>query len=83
MSALAARRRAGNHAAVPEDATTLSLTVERLTFGPDALAHAEGQVVFVPLAAPGDEILARVRRRERGYVRAEIVEWSNVMGFFG
>jgi 23S rRNA (uracil1939-C5)-methyltransferase len=74
VSALAARRRAGNHAAVPEDATTLSLTVERLTFGPDALAHAEGQVVFVPLAAPGDEILARVRRRERGYVRAEIVD---------
>jgi len=74
VSALAARRRAGKHAAVPEDATTLSLTVERLTFGPDALAHAEGQVVFVPLAAPGDEILARVRRRERGYVRAEIVD---------
>jgi 23S rRNA (uracil1939-C5)-methyltransferase len=59
---------------VPEDAATLSLTVERLTFGPDALAHAEGQVIFVPLAAPGDEILARVRRRERGYIRAEVVE---------
>ena len=59
---------------MPDDATTLSLTVERLTFGPDALAHADGQVVFVPRAAPGDEILARVRRRERGYVRAEIVD---------
>jgi 23S rRNA (uracil1939-C5)-methyltransferase len=56
------------------DDPTVPLTVERLTFGPDALAHADGQVVFVPLAAPGDEIRARVRRRTRGYLRADVVE---------
>ena len=56
-----------------DDATTPPvLTVERLTFGPDALARHEGQVVFVPLAAPGDEIEARVTARARGYLRAEV-----------
>jgi 23S rRNA (uracil1939-C5)-methyltransferase len=56
------------------DDPTVPLTVERLTFGPDALAHADGQVVFVPFAAPGDEIRARVRRRARGYLRADVVD---------
>jgi 23S rRNA (uracil1939-C5)-methyltransferase len=51
---------------------TLPLTVERLTYGPDALAHAGGHVVFVPYGAPGDEIRARVRRREADFLRAEI-----------
>jgi 23S rRNA (uracil1939-C5)-methyltransferase len=59
---------------VPRDDTVLSLAVERLTFGPDALAHADGQVVFVPLAAPGDAIRARVSRRTRGYLRADLVD---------
>jgi 23S rRNA (uracil1939-C5)-methyltransferase len=54
------------------DAITLPLTVERLTYGPDALAHADGQVVFVPFGAPGDEVRARIRRREADFVRAEI-----------
>jgi 23S rRNA (uracil1939-C5)-methyltransferase len=31
-------------------------------------------VVFLPLAAPGDRLRARVRRRARGYLRAEIVD---------
>jgi 23S rRNA (uracil1939-C5)-methyltransferase len=59
---------------VPGDAESLSLVVERLTFGPDALARADGQVVFLPLAAPGDQVRARVRRRERGYLRADVIE---------
>jgi 23S rRNA (uracil1939-C5)-methyltransferase len=56
------------------DDPTVLLAVERLTFGPDALAHADGQVVFVPFAAPGDEIRARVRQRARGYLRADVVD---------
>lgn len=50
----------------------LLLTVERLTFGFDALAHHAGQVVFVPWAAPGDEIEADVVERRRGYLRARL-----------
>jgi 23S rRNA (uracil1939-C5)-methyltransferase len=50
----------------------LVLTIERLTFGFDALARHEGQVVFVPWAAPGDEVEAEVVERKRGYLRARL-----------
>jgi len=60
--------------AVPVDDTVMDLAVERLTFGPDALARREGQIVFVPLAAPGDDVRARITKRERGYLRAELLD---------
>src|SRR5262249_45362920 len=49
----------------------LVLDVERLTFGFDALAHHDGQVVFLPYAAPGDRVTATVVERRRGYPRAD------------
>jgi 23S rRNA (uracil1939-C5)-methyltransferase len=52
----------------------LRLAVERLTFGPDALGRHEGLVVFVPLAAPGDTVVARVTERRRDYLRAALVD---------
>jgi 23S rRNA (uracil1939-C5)-methyltransferase len=51
----------------------LLLDVERLTFGFDALAHHQGQVVFVAYGAPGDRVAAGVAERHRGYLRARIV----------
>ena len=50
----------------------LVLDVERLTFGFDALAHHDGEVVFLPYAAPGDRVTASVVARHRGYLQAEI-----------
>jgi len=50
----------------------LVLDVERLAFGFDALAHHEGQVVFLPYAAPGDRVTASVVAHHRGYLQAEI-----------
>jgi 23S rRNA (uracil1939-C5)-methyltransferase len=50
----------------------LLLDVERLTFGPDALAHHARQVVFVPYAAPGDRVAAEVVERRGGYLRARV-----------
>lgn len=50
----------------------LPLTVERLTFGPDALAHAGRQVVFLPYAAPGDQVTAEVVEQRPGYLRARV-----------
>src|SRR5262245_46192900 len=47
-----------------------SVDVERLTYGPDALAHYQRCVVFVPFAAPGDRAEVHVEERHRGYVRA-------------
>jgi 23S rRNA (uracil1939-C5)-methyltransferase len=55
--------------AVPD---TFSVDVERLTSGPDALAHYEHCVVFVPFAAPGDRAEVAVESRRRGYVRATV-----------
>jgi len=55
------------HEAVPDE---FSVDVERLTYGPDALAHYQRCVVFVPFAAPGDRAEVRVDERHRGYVRA-------------
>jgi len=50
----------------------LVVDVERLTFGFDALAHRDRQVVFVPYAAPGDRVaLARVVQKS-GYLRGEV-----------
>jgi len=50
----------------------LILDVERLTFGFDALAHHDGEVVFLPYAAPGDRVTASVIARHRGYLQAEV-----------
>lgn len=52
----------------------LTLTVERLTYGPDALAHAGRQVVFVPHGAPGDRVAAEVVEEHPGYLRARVRE---------
>jgi 23S rRNA (uracil1939-C5)-methyltransferase len=50
----------------------LRLDVERLTYGFDALAHHDGQVVFVAYGAPGDQVAAEVVERRRSYLRARI-----------
>ncbi len=50
------------------------LAVERLTFGFDALAHRDRQVVFVPYGAPGDRVVAEPVERHAQFVRARIVE---------
>lgn len=50
----------------------LDLAIERLTYGPDALSHHGDHVVFVPFAAPGDRVRARVVERRRDWMRAEI-----------
>jgi 23S rRNA (uracil1939-C5)-methyltransferase len=52
----------------------LRLDVERLTYGFDALAHHDGQVVFVAYGAPGDLVAAEVVERRRSWLRADITE---------
>lgn len=54
---------------------TVPLRIDRLVFRGDGLARMpDGRVAFVPLTAPGDEILGAVREDHRDYVRAEAVE---------
>lgn len=46
--------------------------IESLAFGGDAVGHdADGRVVFVPAAAPGDEVEVVVTEERRGWARGE------------
>ena len=53
---------------------THPLSIERLTFGPDALARLDGRIVFVAGAAPGDRVLAELTRVHRGVLRARVAQ---------
>jgi 23S rRNA (uracil1939-C5)-methyltransferase len=52
----------------------LSLALDSLAFGGDAVGRAEdGRVVFVPGGAPGDEVEVEVAEEHRSFVRARLV----------
>ena len=53
----------------------LTLTIERLANDGSGVSHAaDGRIVFVPGAVPGDRIVARVTESRRKLLRAEIIE---------
>ncbi|MDE2923459.1 MAG: class I SAM-dependent RNA methyltransferase [Acidobacteriota bacterium] len=52
----------------------LELTIEKLVLGGDGLARWRGMPVFVPRAAPGDVVEARITERRPSYARAEVEE---------
>ena len=53
--------------------TTLDLRIEKLVTGGAGLARHDGQAVFVPLTAPGDEVTAEIVEQKKGFVRARVV----------
>ncbi len=50
----------------------LSLDVESLALGGNALARVDGRVVFVDRGLPGDRVTARLRRVKRGHAEAQL-----------
>src|SRR5215471_13297324 len=48
------------------------VTIEKIIYGGDGLARYNGQTVFVPFAAPGDQLRVRVIETRRNYKRAII-----------
>ena len=59
----------------------LTVKLEKLTYGGDALGRAsdplmgaDGRVVFVPFALPGETVRIRVIDQKRGHMRGELVE---------
>jgi 23S rRNA (uracil1939-C5)-methyltransferase len=52
----------------------LELAIEALAAGGDGVGRVDGLAVFVPLAAPGDRVRARVTQIRPRFARAEIVE---------
>lgn len=62
-------------AAPPSRPPDLTLDIERLANDGSGIAHAaDGRIVFVPAAAPGDRVLVRVTESRRKLLRAEIIE---------
>jgi len=52
----------------------LELTVEKLAFGGQAVAHVNGFVVFIEHALPGQRVRVRIHRKKRQYAEAHVVE---------
>src|ERR671919_459034 len=52
----------------------LELTIDALAFGGAGVARANGYVVFVRDAIPGDRVRARITRSKRSFAEADSVE---------
>lgn len=51
-----------------------TVTIEKMTYGIDALGHIDGKVVFVPYGAPGDQVKVNIGEDKTDYMRGEIEE---------
>jgi 23S rRNA (uracil1939-C5)-methyltransferase len=55
-------------------ADELRLSIEKLVYGGDGLAHADGNTVFVPYVLPGEEVRAATKKRQKKLLWAELLE---------
>ena len=55
-------------------AEELILSIEKLVYGGEGLAHADGNTVFVPYVLPGEEVRAAAKSRKKKMVWAELLE---------
>jgi 23S rRNA (uracil1939-C5)-methyltransferase len=58
----------------PSRGDELDLRIDSLAYGGAGVARADGYVVFVRDAVPGDRVRARVTKRKRAYAEARAVE---------
>jgi 23S rRNA (uracil1939-C5)-methyltransferase len=64
-------------------AEELRLSIEKLVYGGDGLAHADGNTVFVPYVLPGEEVRAGIKTKKKKLIWAnlqEVVEASKERG---
>jgi 23S rRNA (uracil1939-C5)-methyltransferase len=50
------------------------LHIDSLTYGPYGVGRRKGQAIFVPMTAPGDEVMVRIVERRKNYALGEITE---------
>jgi len=55
-------------------AEELMLSIEKLVYGGDGLAHFDGNTVFVPFVLPGEEVRAATKSKKKKLVWAELLE---------
>jgi 23S rRNA (uracil1939-C5)-methyltransferase len=58
----------------PQRGDELDLRIDTLAYGGAGVARADGYVVFVRDAVPGDRVRARITKRKRAYAEARAVE---------
>ena len=58
-------------------ADELRLSIEKLVYGGDGLAHADGNTVFVPYVLPGEEVRAAVKSKKKKLIWAELLELTS------
>jgi 23S rRNA (uracil1939-C5)-methyltransferase len=56
---------------VPEE---LRLSIEKLVYGGEGLAHADGNTVFVPYVLPGEQVRATAKSKKKKLVWADLLE---------
>jgi 23S rRNA (uracil1939-C5)-methyltransferase len=52
----------------------LIFSIEKLVYGGDGLAHADGNTVFVPYVLPGEQVRASVKTRKKKLVWGQLLE---------
>ena len=52
----------------------LRLSIEKLVYGGDGLAHADGNTVFVPYVLPGEEVRAAPKSKQKKLLWADLLE---------
>ena len=52
----------------------LRISIEKLVYGGDGLAHADGNTVFVPYVLPGEEVRAATKSKRKKLVWAQLLE---------
>jgi 23S rRNA (uracil1939-C5)-methyltransferase len=52
----------------------LTLSIEKLVYGGDGLAHADGNTVFVPYVMPGEEVRADIKQKRNKLIWARLLE---------
>jgi 23S rRNA (uracil1939-C5)-methyltransferase len=58
----------------PERGAELDLRIDALAFGGNGVARADGYVVFVQGAVPGDRVRAVLTKRKKAYGEARTIE---------
>lgn len=55
-------------------ADELIVSIEKLVYGGDGLAHADGNTIFVPYVLPGEQVRAAAISRKKKLIWAELLE---------
>jgi tRNA/tmRNA/rRNA uracil-C5-methylase (TrmA/RlmC/RlmD family) len=53
-------------------ADELLISIEKLVYGGDGLAHADGNTVFVPYVLPGEQVRATAKSKRKKLVWATV-----------